>query len=164
MAAALRAALFKLTVWDHDASYGAALQGLRYVDARAPRGVEERKRPGGWQKGVYGLVSVGGRYAWSKWEDWLLDQESGYGEVGLVLCCCCSLTPSSAQLFIFLHNTRLLTLSVSARSRSLPSSAAPPASRTSPAPPTPSPPSPPSASSSSTAATGRCSTALSASA
>lgn len=31
---ALRAALFKLTIWDHDASYGAALQNLRYTDAR----------------------------------------------------------------------------------------------------------------------------------
>lgn len=74
----LRAVLFKLTIWDHNASYGAALQNLRYTDARhsSPASVPPQQ----WQKALYGLVTVGGRYAWSKWEDYLLDSESGYDE------------------------------------------------------------------------------------
>jgi len=32
--ALLRLALFKLTMWDHNATYGAALQNLSYADAR----------------------------------------------------------------------------------------------------------------------------------
>ena len=73
---ALRSVLFKLTVWDHDASYGAALQNLRYTDARdkSLRQVAPKK----WQKILYGIFSVGGRYAWQKWEDYLLDAESSY--------------------------------------------------------------------------------------
>ncbi|MCJ1401897.1 peroxisome assembly protein (Peroxin-2) [Xylographa trunciseda] len=74
----LRATLFKLSIWDHDASYGAALQNLRYTDARhkgsAPRA------PAPWQKAIYGLVTVGGRYVWEKWETWLVEQEGGYEE------------------------------------------------------------------------------------
>ena len=27
---------------------------------------------------MYGLITVGGRYAWTKWENWLLDCEAGY--------------------------------------------------------------------------------------
>ena len=71
---ALRAALFKLSIWDHNASYGATLQGLQYVDARH-KGVDFRA-PSGWQKALYGLFSVGGRYAWTRWEDWLLAQQA----------------------------------------------------------------------------------------
>ena len=74
----LRAVLFKLTVWDHDATYGAALQNLRYTDAR--RGGEVLVPPSRWQKSLYGLVTVGGRYAWAKWEDWLLDRDNGFDE------------------------------------------------------------------------------------
>lgn len=93
----LRAALFKLSVWDHDATYGAALQNLRFADARAPSsaavaagGKLARARryyessdaavpipPSKWQKALYGLVTVGGRYAWTKWEDWLRDHHDG---------------------------------------------------------------------------------------
>lgn len=75
---ALRAILFKLSLWDHDASYGAALQGLRYTDARqksAARPVPQR-----WQKAVYGLVTVVGRYGWEKWEQHLVDLDGGYDE------------------------------------------------------------------------------------
>jgi peroxin-2 len=73
---ALRAVLFKLTVWDHDATYGAALQNLKYTDARqdGPVLVPPRR----WQKSFYGLFSVGGKYLWTKWENWLLDQDNGY--------------------------------------------------------------------------------------
>jgi peroxin-2 len=75
---ALRAVLFKLTIWDHDASYGASLQGLRYTDARDKS--LSRPPPKRWQKGVYGLITVFGRYGWSKWESYLAEQEGGYDE------------------------------------------------------------------------------------
>ncbi|CAJ2500294.1 Uu.00g031470.m01.CDS01 [Anthostomella pinea] len=72
---ALRALLFKLTVWDHDATYGAALQNLKYTDARRDGPV--LTAPSRWQKSLYGLVTVGGKYGWAKWENWLLDQDNG---------------------------------------------------------------------------------------
>ncbi|KAI1827156.1 Pex12 amino terminal region-domain-containing protein [Xylaria intraflava] len=75
---ALRAILFKLTVWDHDATYGAALQNLKYTDARRPGPV--LTPPSKWQKGLYGLITVAGKYGWTKWENWLLDQDNGYDE------------------------------------------------------------------------------------
>lgn len=76
---ALRAILFKLSIWDHDASYGAALQNLKYIDSRSKGPVHSA--PTKWQKSLYGLLTVGGRYAWGKWESWLINQESGYEEV-----------------------------------------------------------------------------------
>ncbi|KAH0556737.1 peroxisome assembly protein (Peroxin-2) [Trichoglossum hirsutum] len=76
---ALRAILFKISIWDHDASYGAALQNLKYTDARYKGPIH--RPPAKWQKGLYGLFTLGGRYAWSKWEDWLMEKEGGYGEV-----------------------------------------------------------------------------------
>ncbi|KAF2756246.1 hypothetical protein EJ05DRAFT_512776 [Pseudovirgaria hyperparasitica] len=69
---ALRAILFKLTIWDHNASYGASLQGLRYTDARDNS--LARPPPKSWQKGLYGLLTVGCRYGWTKWEDYLLSR------------------------------------------------------------------------------------------
>jgi peroxin-2 len=74
----LRSVLFKLTVWDHDSSYGASLQGLRYTDARDKS--LSRPPPKKWQKAVYGLTTVFGRYGWAKWEDYLAEQEGGYDE------------------------------------------------------------------------------------
>ena len=73
---ALRAALFKFSIWDHDASYGATLQNLRYIDARAKS--TRRTKPSKWQKSLYGIITVLGRYGWEKWETWLVDQEGGY--------------------------------------------------------------------------------------
>ncbi|KAL2130518.1 hypothetical protein VTI74DRAFT_6280 [Chaetomium olivicolor] len=73
---ALRAVLFKLTVWDHDATYGAALQNLKYTDAR--RDGPALVPPSRWQKSLYGLVTVGGRYLWAKWENWLMEQDDGF--------------------------------------------------------------------------------------
>jgi len=64
----LRAILFKLSIWDHNASYGASLQNLHYTDARARSPIP----PTRWQKSLYGLLSIGGPYAWSKWQDRLL--------------------------------------------------------------------------------------------
>ncbi|KAF7719876.1 Peroxisome biogenesis factor N-terminal domain-containing protein [Penicillium ucsense] len=75
---ALRAILFKLSIWDHNASYGAALQGLRYTDSRSKGPVHSA--PTKSQKTMYGLLTVGGRYAWDKWESWLVGQEGGYEE------------------------------------------------------------------------------------
>jgi peroxin-2 len=74
----LRAVLFKLTIWDHNASYGAALQNLRYTDARKDGPALEP--PSTWQKAAYGMVTVAGKYAWTKWENWLVDQDDGYNE------------------------------------------------------------------------------------
>lgn len=76
---ALRAILFKLSIWDHNASYGAALQGLQYTDSRSKGPV--KAPPTKWQKTMYGLLTVCGRYAWDKWESWLIAQEGGYEEV-----------------------------------------------------------------------------------
>ncbi|KAJ2992896.1 hypothetical protein NUW58_g2014 [Xylaria curta] len=75
---ALRAILFKLTVWDHDATYGAALQNLKYTDARREGPV--LTPPSKWQKSLYGLMTVAGKYGWTKWEIWLLNQDNGYDE------------------------------------------------------------------------------------
>ncbi|ROT43623.1 hypothetical protein SODALDRAFT_342545 [Sodiomyces alkalinus F11] len=75
---ALRAVLFKLTVWDHDATYGAALQNLKYTDARHAGPV--LAPPSRWQKSLYGLFTVFGKYAWTRWEGWLLDHNDGYEE------------------------------------------------------------------------------------
>ena len=73
---ALRAVLFKLSIWDNDASYGASLQNLRYADARSS--LATQTRPSRVQKGMYGFLTVFGRYGWDRWETWLADQEGGY--------------------------------------------------------------------------------------
>lgn len=73
---ALRAILFKLSVWDHDATYGAALQNLRFTDAR--KCGSHLVAPSRWQKALYGITTVGGGYAWARWENWLMDNDNGY--------------------------------------------------------------------------------------
>lgn len=73
---ALRAVLFKLTVWDHDATYGAALQNLKYTDARHDGPV--LVPPTKLQKSLYGLITVGGKYGWTRLENWLLNQDNGF--------------------------------------------------------------------------------------
>lgn len=75
----LRALLFKFTIWDHNASYGAALQNLRYTDARQEGPVAAL--PSRWQKSIHGLFAVGGRYAWARWENWLTEHEGSHEEV-----------------------------------------------------------------------------------
>jgi peroxin-2 len=72
----LRLILFKLSIWDQNASYGAHLQGLRYTDARST--APNRPPPKPWQKAAYGLVTIGGRYAWTKWEEYLLAAQEDY--------------------------------------------------------------------------------------
>ncbi|RMD41309.1 hypothetical protein DV735_g3820, partial [Chaetothyriales sp. CBS 134920] len=73
---ALRAVLFKLSVWDQNASYGASMQNLRFADAR--HDLTLQAKPTRWQKTLYGLVTVLGRYGWERWEGWLVDQDTGY--------------------------------------------------------------------------------------
>lgn len=72
----LRLILFKLSIWNNNASYGAHLQGLRYTDARSKSSARPPPQP--WQKAAYGLITIGGRYAWSKWEDYLLQTSEDY--------------------------------------------------------------------------------------
>lgn len=83
----LRLVLFKLSIWDQNASYGAHLQGLRYTDARST--APNRPPPKPWQKIAYGAITVGGRYAWTKWEDYLLASSEDYTQ------------PESPQLKLF---------------------------------------------------------------
>jgi peroxin-2 len=75
----LRSFLWKLSIWDHGASYGASLQGLKYIDAREKSNTT-RAEATRWQRAAYGLLTVGGRYAWTRWEDHLSSLESGYDE------------------------------------------------------------------------------------
>tara|TARA_R110002003_G_scaffold250_5_gene17757 strand:+ start:9109 stop:10674 length:1566 start_codon:yes stop_codon:yes gene_type:complete len=72
----LRLILFKLSIWDQNASYGAHLQGLRYTDARSS--APNRPPPKPWQKAAYGFITIGGRYAWTKWEECLLSAQEDY--------------------------------------------------------------------------------------
>ena len=114
---ALRTILFKLSIWDHDASYGAVLQNLRYTDARSKSVVPSR--PSRWQKSLYGVFTVLGRYAWQKWENWLLNHGAGNstrsGTMQLVvrLTSWLSITHSIAafvSFLVFLVNGRYRTL------------------------------------------------------
>ncbi|CAN6639593.1 hypothetical protein TRVA0_017S02190 [Trichomonascus vanleenenianus] len=64
----LKLALFKLTVWDHSATYGAKLQNLKFVDARSRipnRSISAAQKLG------YGIIVVGGSYLWTKLDDYL---------------------------------------------------------------------------------------------
>jgi peroxin-2 len=72
----LRLVLFKLSIWNNNASYGAHLQGLRYTDART--NASDRPPPKNWQKAAYGAITIGGRYAWTKWEEYLLSTAEDY--------------------------------------------------------------------------------------
>jgi peroxin-2 len=90
----LRCILFKLSIWDQNASYGAHLQGLRYTDARS--NAPNRPPPKPWQKAAYGLVTIGGRYAWTKWEEYLLQSQEDYTR------------PESPQLKLFSSLTERL--------------------------------------------------------
>lgn len=114
---ALRAVLFKLTVWDHDATYGAALQNLKYTDARREGPVPAS--PTKIQKSVLGLFNVFGKYAWDKWEDWLVDQDDGYNETSPQIKRLSRLTSSLstihstaafASFLVFLFNGRYRTI------------------------------------------------------
>ncbi|KAI5851720.1 Pex12 amino terminal region-domain-containing protein [Morchella snyderi] len=70
----LRAALFKLTIWDHNATYGAALQNLVYTDARRSGPIDHP--PTVLQKSAYGLLTVGGRYFYQRLHLYLLSHSN----------------------------------------------------------------------------------------
>lgn len=114
---ALRAVLFKLSIWDHDASYGAVLQNLRYTDGRSKSVVP--LRPSHWQKSLYGAFTVLGRYGWEKWESWLLDHGAGYSTPSDTMHLAVRLTSwlstthsiaAFASFLVFLINGRYRTL------------------------------------------------------
>ncbi|KAK5165827.1 peroxisome assembly protein (Peroxin-2) [Saxophila tyrrhenica] len=117
--AGLRAVLWKLSIWDHGASYGASLQGLKYIDAR--RSTAAVAAPATrFQRAAYGLLNVGGRYAWTRWEDHLSSSENGYDEPSPLIQRLSRLTTlfSTTQniaafisFLIFLYNGKYRTLS-----------------------------------------------------
>ncbi|TKA25467.1 hypothetical protein B0A50_06334 [Salinomyces thailandicus] len=115
---ALRSVLWKLSIWDHGASYGASLQGLHYIDAREGS-VTARAPPRAWQKVAYGLLTVGGRYGWSRWEEHLSGIENGYDEPSAMIKRLSRLTTLAgatheiaafASFLIFLYNGKYRTL------------------------------------------------------
>lgn len=115
--AALRAALWKLSIWDHGASYGASLQGLKYVDARSENNAAREATK--WQRAAYGLITIGGRYGWSRWEDRLSSLENGYDEPSPMIQRLSRLTTLATNthniaaffsFMIFLYNGRYRTL------------------------------------------------------
>ena len=53
------------------------IRDRQYVDARESNAAA-RTAPKAWQKIAYGLLTVGGRYGWSRWEDYLSSTENSY--------------------------------------------------------------------------------------
>ncbi|KAK5110655.1 hypothetical protein LTR62_005695 [Meristemomyces frigidus] len=116
----LRGILWKLAIWDHGASYGASLQGLKYIDARGDGSTTIQRGPSAWQKITYGLLTVGGRYGWSKWTDYLSNAENSYDvEPSPMLLRLSRLTTLAgtthevaafASFLVFLYNGRYRTL------------------------------------------------------
>jgi len=113
----LRTVLWKLSIWDHGASYGASLQGLKYMDARHKRSGGEP--PKAWQKIAYGLITVGGRYGWQRWEDYLSNIENGYDEPSTLIRRMSRLTTFAGtthniaaliSFLVFLYNGKYRTL------------------------------------------------------
>ena len=113
----LRAILFKLSVWDHDASYGASLQGLRYTDARDTS--LSRPPPRRWQKSAYGLITVLGRYGWGKWEDYLAEAEGGYDEPSPTIRRLSNLTSRISTIHSIAALTSFLTFLYNGRYRTI---------------------------------------------
>lgn len=115
---ALRSIIWKLSIWDQGASYGASLQGLQYIDARHVN-IAARPQPTTWQRIAYGLITVGGRYAWSRWEAYLSDLDNGYEEPSPLirqlsrLTTLCGTTHDITSFFsflVFLYNGKYRTL------------------------------------------------------
>ncbi|KAF3923855.1 hypothetical protein ABW21_db0206370 [Orbilia brochopaga] len=91
--ALLRLILFKLTIWDNNATYGAALQNLAFADARRNGTLSPLRHynrppakfslidaidtpPSKTQKTLYGLVTVLGRYVYDKLDSHILQNAS----------------------------------------------------------------------------------------
>lgn len=133
LVALLRAALWKLSIWDNDATYGASLQGLRYVDARRrgkslPLPFFRRKlagsnansihegpvdhAPSKTQKLLYGAITVLGRYAFTRLDMHMISHPYTYPHLSHLLDRL-STVHSIASLFsflAFLHSGRYRTI------------------------------------------------------
>lgn len=114
----LRSIIWKLSIWDQGASYGASLQGLQYIDARHVN-IAARPPPTAWQRIAYGLITVGGRYAWSRWEAHISELDNSYEEPSPLirqlsrLTSLCGTTHDIAAFFsflVFLYNGKYRTL------------------------------------------------------
>lgn len=115
---ALRLILFKLSIWNNNASYGAHLQGLRYTDARST--APDRPAPSSLQKLLYGALTVGGRYAWTKWEAYLLAAQDDYTRApSPTLQLASRLTETLASAHDFASLASFLTFLVNGRYRTL---------------------------------------------
>ncbi|KAL6714152.1 peroxisome assembly protein (Peroxin-2) [Lecanora helva] len=117
IALVLRVLLFKLAFWDHNASYGAALQNLQYTDARRKGSIAVP--PTQWQKAMYGILTIGGRYGWTKWEEWLVDQEAGYEESSTNVRFLSRFSSTVSNLYSLAAFTSFLVFLVNGRYRTL---------------------------------------------
>lgn len=120
--ALLRMVYWKLSIWDHGTSYGASLQGLKYIDARGKDVLEAermRKDATKLQRALYGLMTVVGRYGWTRWEERLSSLENGYDEPSPLIKRLSRLTTfastthnitSFLSFLVFLYNGRYRTL------------------------------------------------------
>jgi peroxin-2 len=83
----LKLIIFKLTVWDYSATYGAKLQNLKFVDGRVPTSLS--KPLGRSQKLGYALLVVGGDYIWNKLESYIYSghyrDQDGESRIFLIL-------------------------------------------------------------------------------
>ncbi|KAI9759135.1 MAG: peroxisome assembly protein (Peroxin-2) [Chaenotheca gracillima] len=113
----LRAVLFKVSVWDHNATYGAALQNLKFTDARKSGPVYNP--PSRTQKALYGLFTVFGQYSWNRWEDYLVDREGSYEEVSPNIRRLSRLTSSIAATHSFAAFVSFLIFLVNGRYRTV---------------------------------------------
>lgn len=100
-----------------DATYGAALQNLKFTDARKDGPI--LISPSKWQKALYGLFTVGGQYTWTRYEEWLADRDNGYDELPPAIRRLSNITSTLATLhstaalasfLVFLVNGRYRTL------------------------------------------------------
>ncbi|KAK4627231.1 Peroxisomal biogenesis factor 2 [Fulvia fulva] len=113
---------WKLSIWDHGTSYGASLQGLKYIDARGKDIFEAermRKDATKLQRALYGLITVVGRYGWTRWEERLSSLENGYDEPSPLIKRLSQVTTyasttrsitSFLSFLVFLYNGRYRTL------------------------------------------------------
>ncbi|KAK4504356.1 hypothetical protein PRZ48_005272 [Zasmidium cellare] len=119
--ALLRIVYWKLSIWDHGTSYGASLQGLKYIDSRGNAAEAERVRKEAtkWQRAAYGLITVVGRYGWTRWEERLSTIENGYDTPSTLIQRLSRLTTfvttshniaAFLSFLVFLYNGRYRTL------------------------------------------------------
>lgn len=71
----LKLVVFKLTVWDHSATYGAKLQNLKFVDGSV--GTSLSRPLSRNQKLGYAILVVGGDFLWDKLERYISTMDEG---------------------------------------------------------------------------------------